>query len=761
VIFMAVGKSVIRKDAEDKITGKALYTDDVNVPGQLYGKVIRSPHPCATIKGITFDEAFSSLGVITFTSQDIAGENVFNNFNMDVPFLPKNGRVNYVGEPVMLIAAHDREALHEAESHINVEYEPLEPALTIWQGMGRKQLIYGDDNILKQYEVNKGDIESGFDDAEHTLEGTYDTPHQEHIYIEPQGIIAVPDSDGQGVTIYGSLQCPYYVRLEMQRLFTFAPEKIRVVQYTTGGGFGGKEHFPSLVAGHAALLSLKAGKPVKMIYERGEDIESSTKRHPSHISIKTGVDEEGALVAMDVDIIFDGGAYSMATPVVLARGTIAGAGAYNCPNIRIKARAVATNTVPTSAFRGFGAPQVFYAIELHMTKMAETLGQDPYSFKMKNLLKEGDHTATGQLLQYSVGLGDCMEAVSERTGFRELYEKYSTQPADVQKRKGIGIAAAFHGAGFTGKGEDRIKARAGLALSPDGSVKILCGTTEMGQGMRTVLPQMVAEALGIHLDRVEVEKTDTDLVPNSGPTVASRTTMIVGKVITDVSRQVLEALASSLAADRGIPGREIDYRGGSFFQGQARITDFAGAVSGHLKGGRAAAFYDQYSHPPFIKWDEELFQGDAYAGYGWAATVAEVEVDMETFEVEVLRLVSAHDMGKAINPMLVEGQIEGGTLQALGYAMFEELKYAGGRIMNRNLTTYIIPSALDMPPMETIIVEKEYPYGPFGAKGIGEMPLVVPAGAIASAVRQAAGFEIDEIPITPERLFMASGRAPR
>jgi CO/xanthine dehydrogenase Mo-binding subunit len=761
VILMAIGKSVIRKDAEEKITGKALYIDDVDFPGQYYGKVIRSPHPCAVIKGIAFDEGLSALGVVTLTSDEIAGENVFNNFNMDVPFLPRDGRINYVGEPVMLVAARDRETLEAAENYIHVDYALLEPALTIWEGMGRKQLIYGEDNILKQYQVIKGDIDSGFDDAEHTLEGTYDTPHQEHLYIEPQGIIAVPAEDRQGVTIYGSLQCPYYVRLEMQRLFTFPPEKIRVVQYTTGGAFGGKEHFPSLVAGHAALLSLKAGRPIKMIYERGEDIESSTKRHPSHISIKTGVDEEGRLLAMDVDIIFNGGAYSMATPVVLARGTIAGCGAYSCPNVRIRARAVATNTVPTSAFRGFGAPQVFYAMELHMTKVAAMLGQNPYSFKMKNMLKEGDYTATGQHLHYSVGLAECMEAVKNRTTFLELFESYQNQPADLRRRRGIGIAGVFHGAGFTGKGEDRIKAKAGLTLCPDGSVRILCGTTEMGQGMRTVLPQIVAEALQIPLEHVAVEITDTDLVPNSGPTVASRTTMIVGKVITDSSHQLLEALTSFIATDKGIPAGEIDYREGFFLHQGTAIVDFAGAASGYVKSGRPDKFYDQYSHPPFITWDEEKFAGDAYAGYGWAATVAEVEVDMDTFEIDVLRLVSAHDMGKAINPMLVEGQIDGGTAQALGYALFEELRYAAGRIVNRNMTTYIIPSALDVPPMENIIIEKEYPYGPFGAKGLGETPLVVPAGAIASAVRQATGFDVDEIPLTPEKLFIASGRAPQ
>ncbi|MDQ7824047.1 MAG: xanthine dehydrogenase family protein molybdopterin-binding subunit [Candidatus Eremiobacteraeota bacterium] len=752
---MIVGKSIPRKDAEDKVTGKALYIDDIKFPGELAGKVIRSPHPCARIKAIVKDPAFDWSDIVTFTAEEIPGENVFNNFNMDVPFLPRNGMVNYVGEPVMLLAAPGRSRLEEASSHLAIEYEVIDPVLTIEEGLDKKNLIYGEDNILKKYEVLKGDIQAGFAAAEKVLEGTYRTWHQEHGYIETQGIVAVPDSDRGGVTIHGSLQCPYYIRLEAQRLFTFPPEKIRVVQCTTGGAFGGKEHFPSIVAGHAALLALKAGKPVKIIYDRVEDIESTSKRHPSLVKVRTGTDRTGRLVAMDVDITFDGGAYSMATPVVLARATIGGCGAYNCPNIRIRSRAVATNKVPTSAFRGFGAPQSFYAIELHMTKVAEELGQDPYTFRKENLLKEGDYTATGQLLRYSVGLGRCMEAVKDRSGFQELYRKYRDQPAGQKKRRGIGIAAVFHGAGFTGKGEDKIKAKAGITIDPGGQVKILCSTTEMGQGMRTILPQIVAEVLQVPVASVEVERTDTDLVPDSGPTVASRTTMIIGKVLNDTAAMLIEELKASLAKEKGYDTLELDYRQGEFHHRQVSVADFFKAAAIHQKRGESLTFYRQYSHPPFIKWDEEKFQGDAYAGYGWAATVAEVEVDLETCEVEVVKIIAAHDMGRAINPRLVEGQIEGGTVQSLGYALMEEMKYREGRIQNRNLTTYIIPTSMDIPELETIIVEDEYPYGPFGAKGIGEMPHVVVAPAIASAIRQAAGVDIDEIPVTPEKLFTA------
>lgn len=748
-----VGKSVPRVDAADKIRGTAKYIDDINFPDQLCGLTLRSPHPCARIKSVSFGGSFDWSSVTVVTADDIQGENVFNNFNMDVPFLPKNNRVNYVGEAVLLVAAADRETAREALRHIAVDYELIAPALNVTEGLEKKCLIYGDDNILKKYTVKKGDPAKAFEEAHCIFEGTYKTDYQEQAYIEPQGMIAVPDGDGEGVTIYGSLQCPYYVRKESQKLFPFEPEKLRVVQVVTGGGFGGKEHYPSIVAAHAALLALKAGKPVKMIYDRSEDLAATSKRHPSVIRIRTAADASGRLTAADVDILFDGGAYSMASPVVLARAAIAGAGAYHCGNVNILARAVATNLIPTSAFRGFGAPQIFYAMEHHMTQMAENMGFKPYDFKVKNLLRQGDCTATGQYLKDPVGLGRCIEAVMEASDYHRLYEEYAAQDGGLKKRRGVGFSAVFHGAGFTGKGEDRIRARAGLALQEDGSVKILCGTTEMGQGMRTILVQIVAEALELPMERVSVEATDTALVPDSGPTVASRTTMIVGKVLKDAAAAALENMLEALTRELK-PAQPLRYKKGRFFaaSGGEAVADLVRAVSLLQEKN----FYSHYESPPGIEWDEVEFRGDAYAGYGWAATVAEVEVDMETFETEVLRLISAQDMGKAINPVLVEGQIEGGCVQALGYTLSERIVLEEGRVVNDTFGNYIIPSIADVPMVEPIIVEEGYSNGPYGAKGVGEMPCVVVAPAVADAVKQATGIALNEIPLTPEKLYRAS-----
>ena len=352
-----------------------------------------------------------------------------------------------------------------------------------------------------------------------------------------------------------------------------------------------------------------------------------------------------------------------------------------------------------------------------MERVAEAAGLDPVAFRTLNLLREGDITATSQLLRYSVGSHKTLEAVTRKTDFTRVFREYQAQAGTARVRRGIGVCSVFHGAGFTGMGENFIKARAGMGLCSDGRVKILCGTTEMGQGMRTVLPQMAASALGIPVEGISVEKSDTSLVPDSGPTVASRTTMIVGQLLTQVAPLVITALASSIAAAAGLAPEEVTYREGHFHVAGSRPRSFEDAVRLHLEQGGAVEFLEQYSHPPFIQWNEKEFQGDAYAAYSWASTVAEVEVDVDTCEVKVLRLTSAQEIGKAVNPALCEGQVEGGVAQAMGLAVMEEMKAREGRVQHRNLTTYIIPTAMDVPPMDVILLEEEYPHGPFGAKG--------------------------------------------
>ena len=505
------------------------------------------------------------------------------------------------------------------------------------------------------------------------------------------------------------MQCPYYVHRAIKEIFQLTDDKVTIVQTTTGGGFGGKEEYPSMIASHAALLARKAGCPVKLVYDRAEDIAATTKRHPGIIRHRTGVMDDGTIVASEIDILLDGGAYVTLSPVVLSRAAIHSSGPYSCPNIRIASRAVMTNTPPNGAFRGFGAPQVTFAYEMQMEKIAAELGLDPIEIRRRNMLREGDITATGQTLKWSVGSESVLDAVLERSDYENLRRELAAENTSDRKRRGVGLSFFFHGAGFTGSGEAKMKAKAGIELTDDGKVRILAGAAEIGQGARTTLCQIVAEELEVDFDDVEIVDPDTSLVPDSGPTVASRTCMVVGRVLQLAARELKE------------------------------------------KGTRKA--FVSYASPEGIEWDDETYTGDAYPAYSWGAEVAEVEVDLDTCETRVLKITTAQDMGRAIHPLIVEGQIEGGTLQAVGYGLFENVVWEGGRVVNNRLTTYIIPTSLDAPDMETILIEKAYPHGPFGAKGIGELPMDGAAPAIAAAVFNATGAFVSEIPITPERLM--------
>ena len=551
----------------------------------------------------------------------------------------------------------------------------------------------------------------------------------------------------------GSMQCPYYIHKALKQLFNLSDEKAIVIQTTTGGGFGGKEEYPSMIAAHTALLALKAKRPVKIIYERGEDIAATTKRHPGTIRHRTGVTHDGRLTASEIDLVLDGGAYVTLTPVVLSRGAIHALGPYRCDNVRIAARAVATNTPPNGAFRGFGAPQVAFAYEMHMEKIAAELGIDPLRLRRINMLREGDITATGQRLTASVGSEEVLDAVVEKSGYfekRRSIEAANSNELDQRNRRGIGLSFFFHGAGFTGSGESKMKAQAGVEVTAEGRARVLSGSTEIGQGTRTIFCQIVADELGVDYDSVEIEDPHTSRVPDSGPTVASRTTMVVGRVVQLATREIKEKLINFVAERFGAPeARLID---GRFIANRRELASFEEIAREYISQRGELRVYARYASPPNIEWDDETYSGDAYPCYSWGAEVAEVEVDMDTYEVICTRITTAQDIGRAIHPLLASGQIEGGTLQAVGYGLLEELVWDKGRIVNNRLTNYIIPTSLDAPEMQTVIVEKEYPNGPFGAKGVGELPMDGGAPAIAAAVFNATGAFVTEIPITPERL---------
>jgi CO/xanthine dehydrogenase Mo-binding subunit len=717
-----VGHNPARTEGWDKLTGRARYIDDYVVPGMIWGATVRSTVPHARIVEVTRDPEFDWSGFTVVTHRDIpsSGKNVVAMITDDQPFLAVE-RTLHQAEPLMLLAHADRARLEEGLRHVQVDYAPEPAVLELDRAT----------TVLKQITIEKGDVARGLAEAELVVEGTYRTGAQEQLYIEPNGVIALPEADG-GITVMGSLQCPYYVLRALEGLFGLPREKVRVIQTTTGGGFGGKEEYPSLIAGHAALLARKAGVPVKMIYGRHEDMVATTKRHPSRVRHRTGVLRDGTLVAAEIEVVLDGGAYVTLSPVVLSRACIHAAGPYRIPHVRIDGRVMQTHTPPNGAFRGFGAPQSQFASEAHMDRIAEALGMDPVALRRKNLLRVGDETATGQVLKASVSAEEALDrALARHEKF--VKRKKSRANGDSVKR-GRGVALFFHGSGFTGGGEAKLASKAGLALRKEG-VEILVASTEIGQGTRTMLAQIVAETLGLPYERVITGDPDTARVPDSGPTVASRTCMIVGGILQRAAAQLKERLG-----------------------GWESVAEFDKKARRFLKEHGALTIIEEYEHPKTIVWSDETYRGDAYQAYAWGANVAEVEVDPVTYQARCTHLTAAIDVGKAIHPILVEGQIEGGSLQAVGWALYEDVVMRDGKMANASLTNYIIPTTLDTPHIAVEVLENPHEGGPFGAKGVGECPVDGPAAAIVNGLRQALGVRVDEIPATPERIMRVLSR---
>ncbi|CAN5841717.1 xanthine dehydrogenase family protein molybdopterin-binding subunit [soil metagenome] len=718
----------LRREGPAKLTGTALYTDDLVVPGAWYGATIRSIEPHARLLGIELDDAFEWSRVVVVTADDIPGENVVSLIDDDQPVLvPVGGEIHHQAEPCALIAAGDRATLREARRHIRLRTERL-PA--VFDPLASEI-------EFAHYTVEQGDAAAAMKEAALVVEGSYRVGHQEQLYIENQAMIAVP-REGGGVTVHGSLQCPYYVHKAMKRALDMGDELAVVVQEETGGGFGGKEEYPSIVALHAALLALKCGRPVRMIYDRHEDISATTKRHPAVIHYRSGVGATGELVAQEIEVVMDGGAYCTLTPVVLSRGTLHAGGPYRCENVRITGRAMATNTPPNGAFRGFGAPQTEFAAEMQINRIAEALEASPLDLRRRWAYREGDVTPTGQVLRESVGSIEVLEAAAETAGF----ERHHAQTRAMREARtdgartasGIGMAMAWHGAGFTGSGEVKLASVASIELTDDGRIRILSASTEMGQGTKTIFPQLAAQALGVEPDEVELAPPDTSVVPDSGPTVASRTAMVVGGLVI----RAAERLRARVEEQTGRPFA-ASYREA----GPMRIDE-------------------QFTPYPGEPFDDKTYRGDAYPAFGWACAVATVDVDLDTAEVTVRECVSADDIGTVIHPILAEGQVEGGTLQAVGYATIEEMKLVDGRYVNDRLATYLIPTSLDAPRIRAILVEKPFSGAPHGAKGVGELPMDVAAPAVVAAIHDATGVWIHDLPASPERILAAltGGVAP-
>jgi CO/xanthine dehydrogenase Mo-binding subunit len=729
-----VGVSVPRKEGRDKVTGQAQYVDDMTLPDMLYGATVRSQVPRGKIRKITFGPGVAWDEFVVVTAKDIPGKNVIALIADDQPGLA-DGLVNHPEEPILLLAHPNRHLLPQAVQAISIEYEQLPAVFTMEESEKLSEIIWGADNTFKTYLVEKGDVEGVWAKADYIVEGEYRTGAQEQLYIENNGMIASFDPQ-QGITVWGSLQCPYYVHKALMTLCNLPADKVRVVQMETGGAFGGKEEYPSMIAAHAALLAVKSGRPVKIIYDRMEDMAATTKRHPSRTRHRTAVSGDGKILGGEIEFTVDGGAYVTLSPVVLSRATIHAGGAYYWPNVRIKAKAIATNVPPHGAFRGFGAPQSLFALERHMDRIAQVVGLSPVEIRKRNFLKPGQATTTEQIVREPIDLGKLLDRALELSDYQAKKQGFANESAIGASRKGMGIAAFLHGAGFTGSGERNLGSVVGVEGCADGRVRVLVSSTEFGQGTKTVLCQIAAEALGLPYESVEIASADTNQVPNSGPTVASRTVMVVGKLVQSAALGIKQTLI-----------------GGGLLGDSYSAEEFQSACRSQVATSGSFRSWASYEAPPDVFWDDDKYRGEAYAAFAWAVYVAEVAVDLTTYRASVDNFVALQEVGKVLHPVLARGQIAGGVAQGIGYTLYEKVIWQNGLMQNGQMTNYIMPTSADVPPIRVFFEEMGNIHGAFGAKGIGELPMDGPAPAILNAIEDALKIRFDSIPLLPEDIF--------
>ena len=692
--------SVEKKDHKMKMSGTAEYVADMKLEGMLYAAFVRSEIPHGKIKDIQLPEL--PEGYYAIGAKDVPGENSLRVITSEQPVFAED-TVRYVGEAILLIAGPDELLTRELVADTKVTYEELPAVLDLEHAT----------EAAVSYHYQRGNVKEAFDKADRVIEETFDTGYQEQAYIEPQGCIGVW-KDGK-ITIYGSMQCPYYVKNAVMGTMALDEEHVQIIQTVTGGGFGGKEDYPSMIGCQAAVAAAKIKRPVRIIHNRREDMSVTPKRHPGRLTYKAAVNKEKQVTAIIADIKLDAGAYPGLSSVVLQRSLIAATGVYHIENLDISGAAMLTNLVSNGAYRGFGAPQSFFAIETLMNHIADKTGMTPLTFREKHFVKQGDPTATNGLFHHYVTIPDMIKKAEELSDYSHKYDSYE-KPQNGRYKRGIGMSVFLHGCGFTGSAEkDFIKSVVKLVKYADDTVEILASNTDMGQGLKTTFSKIVAYILEIPLEQVIIVNPDTDRVPNSGPTVASRSLMIVGKLLERAAGRMKEQWIS----------------------------------------GEALEIVEHYKHTDMIPWDMETFSGDAYPTYSYGLNIVEVEVDMLLATTKLLGVWGIFDVGKEIDETIMIGQAQGGMLQGLGYGSMEKMESFRGKVRQNSFTDYMIPTSMDTVPFTIAFVDTPYDGGPFGAKGAGELTLVGTAPAYEAAVEQAIGKKMYCIPVTPEKIMEA------
>jgi len=734
-----VGRRISRVDGKSKSSGYTRFVNDIGFPGMVHAAMVKAGHPHASIVDIDISRVSTVSGVVgVVTARDVPGENRVGLVKDDQPLFASD-RVRYEADCIALVVAETPYLARRAAELVKVTFENLPHISSLDDAKAPNAVMVHDDgNLAVERRIVKGAIEIGESQSDHVVEAEFHTPVQEHAYLETVGAIAVPF--GRKMEIWVAAQCPFYVRDAVARCLGARLADVRVIQLPIGGGFGGKEDVPSEICARLAVLARQIGRPVKMVLTREEDILYTSKRHPMKLTYRMGCKVSGELQFADILIEADVGAYATLSPIVLFRSTIHAAGPYEIPNVRILTRGYYTNTVPKGAMRGFGTPQVVFACESVIDELALKAAIDPLEFRAINALKKGSRTATDQVLKDSVGLPETIRRAKKH--FAGPWSRRSKG-----KVTGRGVASMFYGVSLGAAGRHLDRGAARVEILKDGSINVWVGCTDMGQGARTVLAQIVAEDLGVSVEQVQVNHVDTDIIADSGPTVASRTTVVSGNAILDACSK-LKRILFSIAGE--MSGSKITgISKGAFVAESGKALDFKKVVAEcYLKRIDLSAL-GWYVVPDCRLDDSGL--GDAYYVYSYATDVAEVEVDTETGEIQIKDFLAVHDSGRIINPMLAEGQVEGGIAQGIGFALHEMFSERDGHVASRDLSTYLIPTSLDVcDRMSVEFVERLSRDGPFGAKGLGEPAIIPVAAAIANAVSRALGRRVTCLPITRE-----------
>jgi len=764
-----VGQPGLRVDAVTKVDGSARYIDDLRFPDMLYAAVRTSDLPHAEVLRIDVTDAQQVPGVVVVaTFRDVPGQNQVGCVRPDQPLLVET-RARWIGDRVALIAATDAATAQAAARVVKIDAVPLPGVFDVEQALvtGAPALHAGG-NQIEEFRIERGDVERAMRQADVVVENRYVAPWQEHAYLETQGVIAVPERGG--MTVYGSMQCPFYVQSAVARLLGLPMSRVRVVQTITGGAFGGKEDYPSEPACCAALLAHKSGRPVKFVYNREQDIQWSTKRHRMVILHRLAARHDGTLLGADIEILVDAGAYCGLTGIVAERANSSSIGPYLVPNVRVYTRTIYTNNPFGGAFRGFGAPQATLAHEGQLDALAERLGRDPLDLRRQNAVRPYAVTAWGEKLAPPVEYLDTLAAAEKMANWKVLRAQVEAHnQAGGRTRLGLGVGSCMYGSCLHAGGQHLEGCGALAQVHKDGSVSVAIGLTEMGQGAATVAARIAAEILGVEAAQVEVLPTDTALVPDSGPTVASRTTPMAGHAVADAARQLRAQLLPVAAGLLGCRASQVEFAGGWVRGAGRKKLTFAEVAMAAFRAKVHLAASGWYA-PPRKKHDRTTGLGQPYSAYAYATQIALVEVDLVTGAACAKKFFCAHDVGRAIFPEGVRGQIEGGAVQGMGYALTERLVVRDGRILNPNFTDYLIPTIHDMPEVAIALIETgdeggakghgtaNQAKGPYGAKGIGEPSLIPAPAALANAVSHALGVRMTELPLLPDVIMAEIAR---